>query len=360
MNEFTKDETQVVLKPSLIAPSETSRAILFQALENREVKDKVSPEFFLAHYMKFVNMTIAHGSPSKDTQHTYNSHISLFLDWCLTAARVSPFKLKPVHLELYRSMLYKKKTVNGTNYNANTIYLALVAIRAFYQAAMKQGIINENPCADVKSEVIHVNDLPFAYFKMDEIKELIEYTKKNGTEFEIYRNLVLIYLMGVAGLRCVEVHRANQEDINWNDFTMVVRGKGHNGLSYLDDSTARVIQDYLDCLERLGIQPKADNTGTPLLVTNSTNRVGNRLARDSIRWNMNRILKGAGLKQNGFACHVLRHSCATALYEATHDLRVVQDTLRHRDPTVTARYAHVVEQLQNRPTGILGNMLREG
>lgn len=302
-------------------------------------------------------MVIANGQPSTDTYNTYKAGIESFLDWCLKYARVNPFILKEKHLELYRDWLYKSKTVNGTDYSKSTVYNRLVAIRAFYHAAVKQKIITENPCLDVKSPSVAINDLPFSYFKMDQIGKITRYVRKNFDEFECYRNLACIYLMAVGGLRCVEVHRANQEDINWNDFTMLVHGKGHNGIIYLDEYTGKILKEYIDCVIRQPFAVKKEGENTPLIISNATNNSGKRLARNSIRWNMNRVLEGAGFKQKGAACHIFRHSCATALYKTTHDLRVVQDVLRHRNPNVTARYAHVVEQLQNRPTNALGKMI---
>ena len=58
-------------------------------------------------------------------------------------------------------------------------------------------------------------------------------------------------------------------------------------------------------------------------------------SRNSIRDIMNRIL---------------RHSCGTNLYSETKDIRLVQEQLRHSDPKMTARYAHVHERMTNRHT----------
>ena len=58
----------------------------------------------------------------------------------------------------------------------------------------------------------------------------------------------------------------------------------------------------------------------------------------------------AGVKYPGHACHTLRHSCGTNLYRETKDLRVVQETLRHSSPEMTARYSHVDERSSTRPT----------
>ena len=349
-------EMQLTMRKSL-EPAGVSRAILLQAIVDRDPTDRVTPEYFLAHYMDFVTMVIAHGKPAQDTLDTYKRNIDAFLEWCLTKAQISPFKLREKHLELYRSMLYAEKNTNDNNYSVNSVYIRMVAVRNFYKAAVKQQIMAENPCLNVTTATISLNDLPFTYYTMEEICHLINYVKLNYPDFECNRNLAIIYLMAVSGLRCIEVHRANQEDINWNDYTMAVHGKGRNGMIFLDDSTAQVLRDYLDCIKRQP-QPVTKRKGvTPLIVANASNKYGTRLSREAIRWNMNKILKGIGMKKDGAACHVFRHSCATALYENTHDLRVVQDTLRHKDPKVTARYAHVVRQLQSRPTSVLGRML---
>ena len=333
---------------------EESREALFRAVSTRRTNDRVTPEFFIAHYMDFVTMVIAHGNPSKDTQDTYRKHIDTFLDWCLRKCRVSPFALKEKHIELYRAYLNRNTTVKGTNYSQNSVYNRLVAIRAFYNAAVKQELIETNPCLNVKAQTTPLDDLPFAYYKMSEIKILIDYVKENYEDFECHRALACLYLMAIAGLRCVEVYRANQEDINWNDFTMRVHGKGHDGFVYLDETTALVLQDYLDCIKRQSFVVQQEPDGkTPLIVTNATNKQGTRLARCSIRWNINKILEEAYIKTKGVSCHALRHSCATALYKNTKDLRVVQDVLRHRDPKVTSRYTHVVEELKSRPINML-------
>ena len=81
----------------------------------------------------------------------------------------------------------------------------------------------------------------------------------------------------------------------------------------------------------------------------STVSVETKSASDGLRV-MNEALKLAGLKKAGASCHVLRHSCGTNLYANTKDLRLVQETLRQRNPAIAARYAHVQDRLTNRRT----------
>ena len=263
----------------LLEPSEYSRELLYQIAASREIPDKVTPAFFLAHYMDFVSMVIANGKPSKDTLDSYKHHISKFLTWCLEKSRVSPFKLKENHIELYRTTLYQTPSAKGTVYDDNSIHLHFAAIRAFYNAAIKQHIIDRNPCEGIKAKTVYLNDRSFAYYSMEEIRKIIEYIRSNFPEFEALRNLACIYLMAVAGLRCVEVQRANREDIDWNNLTMVVHGKGHDGMVYLEESTAKIIQDYLDCLDKQPFKVHSSNGITPLIVTYSPHLSGTRLNR---------------------------------------------------------------------------------
>ena len=105
----------------------------------------------------------------------------------------------------------------------------------------------------------------------------------------------------------------------------------------------------MDYLNRRG---PVDQEGevTPTIISFSHRRVGKRITRSGLRKIVNTALEWAGVKYPGHACHALRHSCGTNLYHETKDIRVVQETLRHKSPVMTARYSHVDERMVKRPT----------
>ena len=64
-----------------------------------------------------------------------------------------------------------------------------------------------------------------------------------------------------------------------------------------------------------------------------------RISRIGLNSVIDGYLNKAGLKRKRVSCHALRHTCGTLLYDATKDIRAVQDTLRHENITTSAIYA---------------------
>ena len=67
---------------------------------------------------------------------------------------------------------------------------------------------------------------------------------------------------------------------------------------------------------------------------------GTRLSRRSVQSRINHWAKKNGLQQTVYP-HLLRHSFATHLLEASGDLRAVQELLGHKDISTTQVYTHL-------------------
>jgi integrase len=146
-----------------------------------------------------------------------------------------------------------------------------------------------------------------------------------------------------------KICRANVEDIEETDtgVRILVHGKGKDGYIYPREDTAACIRDYL--IQRGPVM--SDKDGEPLFVSLSkSDKVRGRITRIGLSKWMDTMLFKAGIAKKGRACHALRHTCGALLYQATRDVKVVQETLRHASIAMAAKYSHVQERGKARYT----------
>ena len=303
-------------------------------------QDAITPEYFIAHFYEYLPRYIAGGAPTADTRDTYELAIRLFLHWCMEQ---DLHPLSDVHD--YQIRIYMEE-MRARGYSAATLMIKGAAIRAFYKVAQRLSFIAENPCADLQLRNPQHLDEDYKYLTVDQIKEICEGLAADQNTLRRLRNLLIVYLMGVEGLRVVEVMRLSDEDIDWQRGRIEIRGKGHAGIIYPCEETFQLLKAYIE--ERGPVPP--ENRLTPTVISCARNNAQGRITRVGIRYVINKALTDAGLKQPGYACHLFRHSCGTNLYQETKDLRVVQETLRQRSPKVTAKYAHVHDRMERRYT----------
>lgn len=302
-------------------------------------------EIFLDNYEDVLKKYIAGGNPSEDTLKNYFGQIREFLSWCKDND-FKPLRIQEPHIILYRDFLIEKKQ------KVNTVAAKLNAIRKFYHLAQKFHIITDNPAEDVKAprdpDAALVN-LP--YLSAGKLEYLF-HAIPCETEKEL-RDKVIIAFMAIEGLRTVEIHRMNEEDINVEQQTILIHGKGKNAMIYPRPDTFALLMRYLESKDRFRIKATKrsnDDELIPVFTSTSNNMYGHRIIRQAVRDAVNKWLKAAELKEKGQAGHMLRHTCATLLYKETKDLKQIQETLRHSNINMSSKYAHLTDRQENRYT----------
>lgn len=307
---------------------------------DRMAFEHITPQQYVQHYKQYLPRYIARMNPSKDTLATYYSAIDQFIEWC-KANDITPLDLGDYQGRVFVEWLTRQ------HYSLASIANKVIAVRNFFSAALRLGFLEINPFEDISVNT-SASEGSISFFTTEEIYQIVQVFEQEKDDFTSARNLAMLYLMGIEGLRNVEVHRMNREDIDWSKETIHIHGKGHERMIYPCRETIDRIRSYL----AVCIKPK-DSLPTPLFLTNSRAWYGQRISRNGIRHVMNTAEKMVGLKKSGNSCHIFRHSVGTNLYAATKDLRLVQETLGHRDPKMTAKYAHMNERMEQRLTGIL-------
>lgn len=321
-----------ILDPSFMANE-------FNIVFGDSEEKKMDPAYFLANYRNLMKRYVSNGKPSNDTKNSYFSAIDQFINWC-TALNTDIFKINEQKLLYYRQVLINK------DYKPASVKFKLTAIRRFYYVALKYGLIEKNPATDVHAQRDPDAYMPILkYLTVEQLYSLLN--SFNEEEEKSLRAKVIVFLMAVEGLRTVEIHRMNVQDIYDDQKAIYIRGKGHNDLIYLRNDSYELLKKYLQMRASAGDFP------TPVFTSLSNNSLGKRLSRQNIRETIDTALASLNLKAPGKSCHMLRHTCGTLLYRETKDLQVVKQVLRHRSIEMSSRYSHIQDAMLSRYTSAI-------
>lgn len=154
------------------------------------------------------------------------------------------------------------------------------------------------------------------------------------------RRLYAMYTLAVnAGLRTIEISRANVRDVKVKDGAayLFIWGKGHTEPDQKKPLAPEVYQAIRDYLQIRSDRPTA---ASPLFVSTGNRSGGQRIAASTI----SRMLKGAmidaGYNSDQITAHSLRHTAGTNVMKITGDLFTAQHYMRHASPVTTEIYLH--------------------
>jgi len=222
-----------------------------------------------------------------------------------------------------------------------TVQLYIVAVKQFFKWADFKGLY-KNVADHVKGAKItrlHKRDS----LTTAQVKHIIG-NMDTATE-EQKRDYAIFSLMVTAGLRTVEVSRANLEDLRTlGDYTVLyVQGKGRDDKSEYVKVTAEVehaIREYL------AIADHKEPTDA-LFTSTSNNSKGKRLSTRTLRAIIkNQFIKN-GYNSNRLTAHSLRHTTATVNILNGGTLEETQQLLRHQNITTTMIYNHSLKRINN-------------
>ena len=177
------------------------------------------------------------------------------------------------------------------------------------------------------------------------------------------RNYALLQLMAQTGVRCGEALQVKASDVRQEDWgtngdrvkVWVLRlpakstkgGKSRQGLP-LTVATRQALEVWQEKRAALGIGDGplfctiSEGTWRGSGVTEGEGELvpGRELNPRYVRDLVKRLARKAGIERRVHP-HMLRHTALTALYDKTHDLRMVQAVAGHTTSRMTERYTHV-------------------
>lgn len=148
------------------------------------------------------------------------------------------------------------------------------------------------------------------------------------------RDRAIIELLYASGIRCSELTSINLLDINFDQKTILIHGKGDKERLVLFGEKAK--HAVLKYIQSERIQDLGKRAQSSLFLT----QIGTQLSSRMVQQILQKISKNLPFKKQ-LTPHKLRHSFATHLLNAGMNLRALQELLGHASLGTTERYTHI-------------------
>ncbi|HOI58448.1 MULTISPECIES: site-specific tyrosine recombinase/integron integrase [unclassified Methanoculleus] len=197
------------------------------------------------------------------------------------------------------------------DYKPKTLHRMISTLSSFYRYLYAQGAVVANPMLGVERPRIKNQELK--YLKHSQVIRLI-----NTLESE--RDRLIVRLIYATGVRVSELCAINVEDIDFEEQTIRVKGKGDKIRTvFVDEGTLDEINGFI-----------GNTIEGPLFLGQQGNHISPRTVQHLFKQ----------CAPAGITPHKIRHSYASELYRRSKNLRVVQENLGHSSIKTTEIYLH--------------------
>lgn len=343
------------------------------------------------HCARYVDYLRANKGLGEATLRAYSADVLQCLEWC---DRNGFCDLRAVSTSVLRQWMYWL----NKNHARSSLARKVVAVRGFFAWAKHVGLISANP-AQILSTPKIANELPTVLDEsqaqklldcadncaddcVDEfaddcaqdsteqsstqkkpraqksqaserkentplkspLKSQIKSPLKSLQEHAIaLRNAAILELLYATGMRVGELTSINVQDVDFENHTVKVTGKGNKQrVVPFGVPAANACKEWIEH-GRSALLEKHAETSQALFLGARAKRIDQRIVRSIVH------AAAAAANVPDVAPHALRHSAATHMLNGGADLREVQELLGHSSLNTTQRYTHVsIQALKQR------------
>jgi integrase/recombinase XerC len=280
----------------------------------------------------------------------YNTYLNNFISYLTNNKRYSPYTITSYKKDTYDYLEFLKKNnidIKNSNYkiveeyskylykkklSKRSIARKYSSIRTFYNYLEKKNILDnnifnllENPKKEEKLPRF-INE-----YELDKMFEIPDNSPKGQ------RDRLILELLYGTGVRVSELVNIKINDIDFNNNSIKVRGKGNKDrYVFYGKYCKEAINNYI---KNGRISLLNGQTCDYLLL----NRFGKNISVVSIRKILNEIINKCSLDIK-ISPHVLRHTFATHLLNEGADIMHVKELLGHSSLSTTSIYTHVTNE----------------
>jgi len=230
-------------------------------------------------------------------------------------------------IKSYLNFLY------NNSYKIKTIKRKIVSVKALFNFAEFEEIILQNPFRKIKITLKEEKKLP-KVLTLSQIERLFECLKKNKKNSKFYkRNLLIIELLLLSGIRVFELCQIKKESIDFDERSILIKGKGgkERKIYILNSKTFYLLKEVI----------KLFKIEKGYIFLNKNNKpITDQMVRIIVK---NYCKKCLGI--DNITPHIFRHTFATILINNGVDVRHIQFLLGHSSIVTTQIYTQINENL---------------
>ena len=271
-----------------------------------------------------------------------NEYINKYLDYLKYERKLSQntYESYQYNLDKFNKFMEKKDLLNlstdeirdflyDDGVTAKTRAHYLTVINSFYNFLYENNYVDKVPTSTIKLPKLE-KKLP-EYLTIEEVDKLLNI---NPVKPYDYRNVAMLETLYATGLRVSELVNLELSNIDFDDCTIRVLGKGSKErIVPMNDSAKNALKVYLSEYRDYLLK---DKDSSYVFINN----FGKKISRQGFFKILKKICGENGIDKH-VSPHTLRHSFATHLLNNGADLRVIQELLGHSNITTTEIYSHV-------------------
>jgi len=272
----------------------------------------------LVHFYQFLQ------SEKQFSSHTvkgYQRDITRFMAFCDSQSIARWDDVDEQHIRHFVSQVHRQ------GLGGKSVQRLLSALRRLFRYLQANRRMRNNPAAHVPAPRSE-NKLPDVMHHQ-QIEQLL---LTDSDEPLVVRDHAILELLYGCGLRLAELISLNLNDISWQSNYLVVVGKGRKERHCPFGKQAnKMLKKWIKCRDLLAKE------GEKAVFVNNR---GARLSAAGIRSRIRKLSLEKGINQRVYP-HLMRHSFASHMLEASQDLRAVQELLGHAHLKTTQIYTHL-------------------
>jgi len=255
----------------------------------------------------------------KYSPHTLKSYK---LQATLLARELGDCETGDVSYQQLKEYLYKQDHLKSSSISHRVRF-----IKSFFRWSVDEGHNRINPAARLKEPKLEQRVPKFL------TEEDVETLRANC---EAPREHAIIEFMYTTGCRIGEIVQVDVSDIDWDNNSLIVHGKGSKEREVYFNTKCRIwLKKYLET--------RADNESALFVTKRKYDGKPNRLSISQMRDILKEVAKRAGIDANVYP-HAMRHSYATHLLNNGAPMEAIRQLLGHQKQESTEIYAHLSGQ----------------